>query len=435
MNLPAINRQRLLDRFLQYVRIGSTANPNTNDYPSSRGQWILGQLLVTQLLEMGVSDAHQDDFGLIWGTLPSNIDSNNNEPNSNEPGNNESGDNRRIVPTILLNAHLDTSPEAPGDHCKPQVIENYAGGPVVLPNGETIDETTTPELKDMIGHLLVTTDGTTLLGADDKAGVAAIMECAHYLLENPQIKHGPVRILFTCDEEIGRGTKHVDLEKANAVAGYTLDGGGIGTIDVETFSADMATVRFIGQNTHPSIGKGRMINALRGASLFVASFPTDSLSPETTCDRQGFIHPYTMTAAVGATTVQLILRDFDTAKLSQYAELIRAKMDEVCRQLPGLKAELEITVQYRNMADGLRKFPKAISIAEEAFRQLGITCRRDSIRGGTDGALMTEMGLPTPNLSVGQFNIHSVREFCSMNYVESSIRQVVAMLQLWASDK
>lgn len=418
MNLPAINRQRLLDRFLQYVRIGSTANPNTNDYPSSRGQWILGQLLVSQLLEMGVEDAHQDDHGLIWGTVPSNV---------------ERTADATPVPTILLNAHLDTSPEAPGDHCKPQVIDNYAGGPIVLLSGELIDESVTPELKDMIGHLLVTTDGTTLLGADDKAGVAAIMECANYLIENPQIQHGPIRILFTCDEEIGRGTKHVDLEKARSVAGYTLDGGGVGTIDVETFSADMATVRFTGQNTHPSIGKGRMVNALRGASLFVASFPTDSLSPETTCDRQGFIHPYNMSAAVGSATVQLILRDFDTAKLTEYADLIRSKMNDVCRQLPGLKAELEIVVQYRNMADGLRKFPKAISIAEEAFQKLGITCRRDSIRGGTDGALMTEMGLPTPNLSVGQFNIHSVREFCSINYVEIAIQQVVAMLGGWAA--
>lgn len=418
MNLPAINRQRLLDRFLQYVRIGSTANPNTNDYPSSRGQWILGQLLVSQLLEMGVEDAHQDDHGLIWGTVPSNV---------------ERTAEATPVPTILLNAHLDTSPEAPGDHCKPQVIDNYAGGPIVLLSGESIDESVTPELKDMIGHLLVTTDGTTLLGADDKAGVAAIMECANYLIENPQIQHGPIRILFTCDEEIGRGTKHVDLEKARSVAGYTLDGGGVGTIDVETFSADMATVRFTGQNTHPSIGKGRMVNALRGASLFVASFPTDSLSPETTCDRQGFIHPYNMSAAVGSATVQLILRDFDTAKLTEYADLIRSKMNDVCRQLPGLKAELEIVVQYRNMADGLRKFPKAISIAEEAFQKLGITCRRDSIRGGTDGALMTEMGLPTPNLSVGQFNIHSVREFCSINYVEIAIQQVVAMLGGWAA--
>jgi tripeptide aminopeptidase len=233
-----IQRQRLLDRFLQYTRIGTTADPNTQDYPSSRGQWLLGEILTKQLKEMGILDAEQDHYGLVWGTIPATVDG--------------------PVPTILFNAHLDTSPEAPGDHCKPQVIEHYEGGDIPLLSGDFIRISESPELEQLIGKTLVTTDGKTLLGADDKAGVAAIMELANVLMEHPHLPHGPIRILFTCDEEIGRGTRHFNLAKAGAIAGYTLDGGASGTIDVETFSADLATITFHGTNTHPSVGKGKM---------------------------------------------------------------------------------------------------------------------------------------------------------------------------------
>ncbi|MEI8211504.1 MAG: peptidase T [Planctomycetota bacterium] len=406
-----INRSRLLERFLNYVRIGTSADPNTNDYPSSRGQWLLGEVLVTQLQEIGISDAEQDENGLVWGTVPATVDG--------------------PAPTILLNAHLDTSPEAPGDRCRPQVIEEYTGGDIPLLSGALIEEDQNPELATLLGHTLITTDGKTLLGADDKAGVAAIMELAHHLIENPHLPHGPVRILFTCDEEIGRGTKHFDTRKAGALAGYTLDGGGSGVIDVESFSADQANITFHGHNIHPSMGKGRMVNALRAASRFLALLPTDRLSPETTSDREGFIHPYVFHGSVAEASLQLLLRDFDTSKLAAYETMLRELAAEVCRETPRLSVDIEIVEQYRNMADRLRAFPIAADLAEKAFQKLGITSKRASIRGGSDGTLMTQLGLPTPNLSVGQYNIHSVKEFASLNEMETAVQHAVVLLDLW----
>lgn len=407
-----INRKQLLERFIQYVQIGTAANSECEDYPSSPGQLKLGRLLLQQLLEMGIEDAHQDEHGLVWGTVPSNVD--------------------RTPPTVLLNAHLDTSPEAPGDGCKPQVIENYDGKEITLLSGELIDLEATPELSSLVGHTLITTDGRTLLGGDDKAGVAVIMQCIQFWAENPSVPHGPIRILFTCDEEIGRGTQHFDPRKANATVGYTLDGGGAGTIDEETFSADGATVTFRGRNTHPSVGKGKMVNAVRAASQFVSLLPLEFLSPESTCDREGFVHPYTIHGGVSEVTVQFILRDFVTAKLTEHVNLLRATADKVLNRFPGVTIDVATCAQYRNMADALRKFPKAITLAELAFRDLGLPSRRDSIRGGTDGALMSALGLPTPNLSVGQYNIHSVREFASLDYMVQAAQHAIRLMELWS---
>jgi tripeptide aminopeptidase len=414
MKIASINKQQLLERFVQYCSIGTAANPSSNAYPSSPGQLKLGQVLVQQLLEMGIADAHQDAHGLIWGTVPSTVN--------------------HDAPTILLNAHLDTSPEAPGDGCNPQVIVDYDGQSIGLLSGDVIDLESTPELSQLVGHTLITTDGRTLLGGDDKAGVAAIMQAVQYWMENPSIAHGPVRILFTCDEEIGRGTQHFDLTKANALVGYTLDGGGAGTIDVETFSADGATVTFRGRNTHPSVGKGKMINAVRAAAKFIAMLPHDELSPETTSDRQGFVHPYTIQGGVSEVQVQFILRDFETEKLTEYADLLRKTADAVAALFPGLVAKVETTAQYRNMAETIRKSPKTIELAERAYSDLGYASRRDSIRGGTDGALMSALGLPTPNLSVGQYNIHSVREFASLDYMVQSVQHVVRLMELWSHE-
>ncbi|MCF7960241.1 MAG: peptidase T [Pirellula sp.] len=412
MHPAEINRQKLLHRFLQYVRVGSAADPASASYPSSVGQLELGIMLVAQLLEMGISDAHQDEHGLIWGTVPSNVD----------------GD----APTVLLNAHLDTSPEAPGDGCNPQVVENYDGNSITLLSGDTIDLISTPELASLRGHTLVTTDGKTLLGADDKAGVATIMQCVQYWMENPNVPHGPIRVLFTCDEEIGKGTKHFDLQKAGAIVGYTLDGGAAGTIDVETFSADGATVTFHGRNTHPAVAKGKMLNSIRAAAKFIALLPTETLSPESTSDRQGFVHPFTMQGGVAETSIQFIVRDFETRKLETYIQLLKATMDRVLEEFPGMEGRINTVVQYRNMADVLRGFPKAIELAEQAFADLKFPCRRDSIRGGTDGALMSELDLPTPNLSVGQFNIHSVREFASLDHMVQAAQHVIRLVELWS---
>lgn len=407
-----VQRQRLLDRFLQYTRIGTTADPNTQDYPSSRGQWLLGEILVKQLKEMGILDAEQDAYGLVWGTVPATIDG--------------------PVPTILFNAHLDTSPEAPGDHCKPQVIDRYEGGDIELLNGDVIREEETPELKRLVGRTLVTTDGRTLLGADDKAGVAAIMEIANTLMENPHLPHGPIRLLFTCDEEIGRGTRYFDFAKAGAIAGYTLDGGSSGTIDVETFSGDLATVSFRGINTHPSVGKGKMVNALRAACRYIASLPTEILSPESTSLREGFLHPYVLNASVSEATVQILLRDFETAKLEEYAEYLRGLAREFVQKEPRLSVSVEIVEQYRNLGDKLEEFPLAADLAERAFARLGRECKRDAIRGGSDGSLMSHLGLPTPNLSVGQYNIHSTREFACLDEMQQAVEHGIVLAQLWS---
>ncbi len=369
-----IRQDRLLDRFVQYVRIGSSADGTTQVYPSSKGQLELGRLLVAQMKAMGITDARQDPHGIVWGTVPATV-----------PGN---------LPTVALIAHLDTSPEAPGDGVNPQVIRNYGGGEIVLPHGKPITQETTPELEQLVGKTLVTTDGKTLLGGDDKAGVAIIMELAQLLIEHPFLPHGPVRLVFTCDEEIGRGTDHLDLEEIGAIVGYTLDGGGAGQIDVATFSADGATVKFIGRNIHPSIGKGRMINAVRAAAEFVARLPRSVCAPETTEGEQGFIHPYDIRGGVGEASVRMILRSFETAELKEFGNVVRGVAEEVCGLFPGLQHEVEIYRQYRNLAEGLRKLPQAVDYAEQAFTALGRTSERTRVRGGTDGSLLTEKGLP-----------------------------------------
>ena len=335
-----MNAERMLAEFLQYVQIDTTANEATESYPSSPGQRDLGALLVRQLQELGLADAHQDEHGLVWATIPATV----------------AGD----VPVVAFNAHLDTSPETSGANVKPQVIRSYGGGDLVLPGDpqQVIRVAENPALQRLHGATLVTTDGTTLLGSDDKAGVAVIMETAAHLLEHPDLRHGPIRVLFTCDEEIGRGVKHVDLDKLGANVCYTLDGSGAGEIDVETFSADLATVTVRGVNIHPSIAKGRMVNAVRAMSEFVARLPRDRLSPETTDQRSGFIHPYHFGGGVGQATVKLILRDFDTARLAEHAELLRTLASQVEGVFAGVKIDVEVTRQYRNMGEGLSREPR-----------------------------------------------------------------------------
>ncbi len=415
MNRFPINSSRLLERFLRYVKIGTAADAESTTYPSSVGQLELGRILVEELKAMSAENAHQDEHGLVWATIPATI-----------PG---------PLPTILFNAHLDTSPEAPGDNVKPQVIQCYAGGDIALPAGNAISTRDCPALLSMIGHCLVTTDGTTLLGGDDKAGVAAIMELAHHLIEYPSIPHGPIRILFTCDEEIGNGTGHVDMKKTNAVAAYTLDGSSSGELENENFSADQLTVRAIGYNIHPAIAKGRMINATRGLAALIAQLPSDTCSPETTEGREGFLHPYHLSGGVGEAQVQILLRDFDTAKLDELANIVTREAAKIEAQMPGLKFEINRTRQYRNMSDSLKRHPHVVQLAVEAFAKLDIECKLGSIRGGTDGAMLSENNLPTPNLSVGQHNIHSVLEFASLTEMTTAVAHAVELVQLWSNQR
>lgn len=407
-----INRQRLLDRFVRYARVSTSAAPDAGTYPSSKGQLKLGELLVAELQAMGLSQARQDEYGLVWATLDANVPS---------------------APAILLNAHLDTSPEAPGEGVQPQVIEKYAGGDIRLgDSGQTIRVADCPALKDLIGHTLVTTDGRTLLGGDDKAGVAAIMELVQHFLKHPELPHGIIHVLFTCDEEIGQGTAKVPVADIAAAGGYTLDGSGAGELDCENFSADHLIVKAIGHNIHPSIGKGRMVNAVRGLAQLIARLPVDHLSPESTEEREGFLHPYSISGGVGAAELRILLRAFETEELDGYEALVHRAADEIGHQLPGLHFQIARERQYRNMAESLRQHPRVTELAERAFERLGRTCTRGSIRGGTDGAMLSEKGLPTPNLSVGQHNIHSVLEFVSLDEMVWAVEHLVELADLWA---
>ena len=406
-----MNKQRLLDRFLQYVRINSTAVEDTDDYPSSPGQLEVGKLLVQQMKEIGIDDASQDQWGIVVGTVPGNID----------------------APMIAFNSHVDTSPETTGANVNPHVIENFDGQDVQLSgdSSKVIRAATCAELPAAKGKTIITTDGTTLLGGDDKAGVAIIMELANHLLENPDIKHGPVRIFFTCDEEIGRGVDHVDIEKIGAVACYNFDGGGQNEIDIETFSADLAVVNFTGVNIHPAIAKDKMVNAIRAAGLFISKLPAD-LSPERTDGRDGFLHPSVLEGGVANATLKILLRDFETAKLSGYRDQLIQLADEVADQCPGTSVSVDVVEQYRNMAEGLDKEPRAVQFAVAAHEALGRKPKLTIVRGGTDGSRLTELGLPTPNLSSGQHNIHSPLEWACLDEMVAACEVGVEIVKKWA---
>ncbi len=411
-----IDSERLLERFLRYVRIDTTAREGQSTYPSSPGQLELGRLLRDELLALGLDDAVQTDMGIVLATVPATVD--------------------RPVPVVALNSHVDTSPETTGAGVRPQVIRDYAGGDIALPgNPQAVIRTADdPELDALVGRTLITTDGTTLLGADDKAGVAVIMETAAYLLEHPEIEHGPIRICFTCDEEIGHGVDHVDLAELGAVVCYTLDGQGADEIDVETFSADLATVTVRGVNVHPAIAKGRMVNAVRVAGDFVSRLPLDELSPETTSEREGFLHPYTVTGGVGEVKLRILLRDFNTAALAEQAELLRAAAAASEQAFPGSAIEVQVEPQYRNMAEGLAREPRAVEFAKQALERQGRRPRLTIVRGGTDGSRFTELGLPTPNLSTGQHHLHSNLEWACLEEMEQAGSMLVELVQIWAAE-
>lgn len=411
-----VNRDRLLERFLRYVRIDTMARSDTDRYPSSAGQLQLGALVVDELRALGVVDAQQDANGIVTATLPPTI------PNE--------------APTIVFLAHLDTSPETSGADVKPQVIEKYDGGDLVLPGDRSrvLRPAEDPDLAKLAGCTLITSDGTTLLGADDKAGVAVIVEAAAWLMEHPEIPRGTVRLCFSCDEEIGRGVDHLRLDRLGAVVGYTLDGQGADAIDVETFSADLAVATIQGRNIHPGIAKGRMINALRVAADWIGRLPRKTASPETTEGREGFIHPFEIAGGVAEVKVRALLRAFDAAGLAQWAQILQQTATESMAAVPGASIRLEITPQYRNMAEGLAKEPRAVAYAKRALERLGRTARLTLVRGGTDGSRLTEMGLPTPNLATGQHSPHAPTEWACLDEMAGAVQWLIALVQVWAED-
>jgi tripeptide aminopeptidase len=406
----------LLDRFVRYAKIDTQASEAGNSYPSTPKQLELCRLLARECTEIALKDVAMNEFGVVTATVPSTV--------------------KHQAPAIAWFAHVDTSPEFTAEHVKPIAHRNYGGGDITLPaNPERVIRVAeNPSLKKLVGGTIVTADGTTLLGADDKSGIAVIMTAAAQLLAHPEIPHGPIRVCFTCDEEIGHGVDHVEIDKLGVVCGYTLDSEGSGRVDGETFSADLAIVTVTGINTHPSVGKGAMVNALRILSEFISRMPTETLSPETTDGREGFLHPYQLTGGVASASVRIILRDFETPRLREHAARLEAIAAELGKRYPRARVEIQIVKQYRNMRDGMEKEPRAMSKAVEATRAAGLEPELAIIRGGTDGAVLTERGLPTPNLSTGQHNPHSPLEWTSLEEMQKAVEVLVQLAIAWGKE-
>ena len=406
----------LLDRFLRYVKVDTRAVEEAGKYPSSDGQFDLGKILKKELQDLGLSDISVDKWGIVMGTIPGTV---------------------KTAPTIAWCSHMDTSPEFTATNLKPQIVKNYNGKDIVLPGDKSrvirVDET--PGMADLKGKTLITTDGTTLLGADDKAGIAVIMTATNELMSNRRIKHGPIRILFTCDEEIGHGCEKLDLKKINAKCAYTCDGEGEGGLENETFSADLATVTITGKNIHPGYGKDVMINAIRLCGQFLSRMPWQRLSPEKESGRDGFLHPYIIEGGVPEVKIRVLLRSFVTADLKDEAKILRNVAATIMAEFPGAKVDVKVQKQYRNMFEHLSKEPRAVKLAAKAIKNAGMEPKFQSIRGGTDGSRLSEMGLPTPNLSVGMHNFHSPLEFACLEQMENSVKVLVELAKLWGKEK
>jgi tripeptide aminopeptidase len=401
------------ERFLQYVQIDTTADPSSPTFPSSEKQKDLAKLLVKELKEIGLTDAEMDQWGYVYASIPCN---------SENPD----------VPTICFCSHMDTAPDCSGTNVKPIVHENYSGTPIVLPDDPTQVITTDrhPYLAQKIGDDIITASGLTLLGADDKAGVAIIMDLAQQLVNNPDIKHGRIRILFTPDEEVGRGVEHLDMNKLDADYGYTLDGGPLGDIEDETFSADAVKVTIHGVSAHPGYAKGKMINALKVAAEFIHALPKDKWSPETTEHREGFVHPMSIEGGLEKATISFIVRDHMTEKLNEYESRLESLLKMITEQY-NVPYEFEVTEQYRNMKEVLRSVPFVTDYAIEAMKKAGLTPNPSIIRGGTDGSRLSFMGLPCPNIFTGEMAIHSRQEYVSLQDMEKAVRTLIELVQIW----
>lgn len=401
------------DRFLRYVQIDTQSDPNSETQPSTEKQKDLSRVLVKELKEIGISDAELDEHGYVYATIPATTD--------------------KEVPVLCYCSHVDTAPDCSGAGVKPILHMSYDGKEIVLPDDPTVVISTKehPYLKERIGDDIITASGTTLLGADDKAGVAIIMDLANYLVQHTEIKHGKIRILFTPDEEVGRGVAKVDMNKLGAHFGYTLDGGERAHLEGETFSADGAVVTFHGISAHPGYAKGKMVSAIKAASAFVAKLPRTEWSPEVTEGKEGFVHPTSIEGVLEKATVSFIIRDFDTPMLAKHEERLRELVDETVREFPGISTEFVIKEQYRNMREILDQNPQVMEHAEEAYRRAGMEPQRMSIRGGTDGSRLSFMGLPCPNIFTGEMGIHSKQEYVSVQDMEKAVETLVHLAQVW----
>jgi tripeptide aminopeptidase len=401
------------ERFLRYVVIDTQSDPVSPTCPSTQKQKNLGRLLAGELQRMGVRDAHLDEHGYVYATIPANTD--------------------KHVPVICFCSHMDTSPDCSGKDVKPQIVKNYRGDDIALPGDPTqvIRVADHPALLDQIGNDIVTSDGTTLLGADNKAGLAEIMDAARFLIDNPQIKHGAIKILFTPDEEIGRGVDKVDLKKLGADFAYTIDGETVGNIEDETFSADAATITIEGVSTHPGFAKGKMEHAIKIAAAIVDRLPKQTCSPETTEGSQGFLHPIAISGALEQTTLKFIVRDFTDQGLQEKEALLENIVKDVMTDFPRSTYRLEIKQQYRNMKRVIDRYPAIIDNAMEAIRRAGLKPVKTSIRGGTDGSRLSFMGLPCPNIFAGEHAFHSRLEWVSVQDMEKAAQTIVHLATIW----
>ncbi len=402
-----------LERFLRYVQIDTQSDPHSETTPSTEKQKDLSRLLVDELKEMGMADAEMDEHGYVYATLPSSSE--------------------KDVPVICYCSHVDTSPESSGKGVKPIIHKNYQGGVISLPDDPRvkIDPEAHPELKTKIGNDIITASGTTLLGADNKAGVAAIMDMVNYFQNHPEVKHGALRILFTPDEEIGRGADKVDVKKLGADFGYTVDGEALGSFEDETFSADMVKVTINGVNFHPGFAKDKLESAVKAASEFIASLPKDTWSPETTDGREGFVHPYELKAGIEKAEITFIIRSFEDAKLKEYERQLENLLIQTMKRFPKSTYSFDVTEQYRNMKNVINEFPQVSEYAIEAITRAGLKPRIGSIRGGTDGSKLSFMGLPCPNIFAGEHSFHSKMEWASVQDMEKAVETLVNLACIW----
>lgn len=404
----------VLERFLRYVTYDTQSREGAAAYPSTPGQLVLLRDLVAELQAIGIADAAMDEHGYVMATIPATT-------------------RKQEVPVIGFIAHVDTSPEMSGAGVKPIVHRDYDGRDLVLPDDPTavLRVADMPYLGECLGHDIVTASGTTLLGADNKSGVAAIMTAAEWLITHPEIPHGALRIGFTPDEEVGQGTKHFDVARFGARYAYTMDGGPRGELEFESFSADAITITFRGLNTHPGYAKGRMVNTIKLAARFIERLPSDRLSPETTSVREGFVHPYVVDASVDRTSVKLLVRDFVTAGLAEKEAWLQSLAATVVRDVPGASFEAVVVEQYRNMREVLDQHPLVVAHARQAIGRIGLKVRERAIRGGTDGSRLSFMGLPTPNVFAGEQNFHSRFEWVSVQDMEKSAEVIVEIARVW----
>lgn len=402
----------MAERFMKYATIDTQANPFSESVPSTEKQLNLSRLLVEELKQAGIEDAELDAFGYVYASIPSNSD--------------------KSLPVICFCAHVDTAPDCSGTDVKPLLHKNYQLQDLLLPDDTSIciSPTEFPELLTKAGEDIITASGLTLLGADDKAGIAAIMEAAIYLHKHPEIKHGKIRLLFTPDEEIGRGVNHIDMQKLGADFGYTLDGGEKGSLEDETFSADAVHIKIKGVSTHPGYAKNKMENAIKIAADLIAALPQDHLIPERTSGKEGFVHPVKVESELEQAQIHFIIRDFETARLHEYEDYLKNLLDRILKKYPKSQSEFSVTEQYRNMKEILSKNPQAVEYAEEAIKSAGLQLLKGSIRGGTDGSRLSFMGLPCPNLFAGEQAIHSKKEWVSVQDMQKAAEVIVRICQI-----